>query len=106
MAPATRPTVALAVAALVAWSAGCGSSPNGPPGRVDAGAGEVGDAPPETGPAVLDMDLGLGCPASYAGRVEGTPCFSIPPPCDYPEGRCGCLFCGLDGNGFSFAWSC
>jgi len=96
--------------ALVLALGGCGSSPNGPtgpyadggrPGEVDGGPGDGGPDAPELG-----TGLGLGCPDSFTGRAEGTPCFTPLGGCDYPEGRCGCLVCGVGANGFGFAWSC
>jgi hypothetical protein len=103
---APRPTVGLAVA-VVAWAAACGSSPNGPPDPVaarDGGADALADAPRDGDPPSPEAGLGLGCPASFSDG-DGTPCFSILPPCDYPEGRCGCLGCLVPG-GLGFAWAC
>jgi hypothetical protein len=93
--------------------AACGSSPNGPNGTwaaagdaaVEAGVdGEAGV--PDAGGGEGGSGVGLGCPAAFTGRAEGTPCFSVLTACDYPEGRCGCLVCEMSASGFGFAWAC
>ncbi|HVU50601.1 MAG TPA: hypothetical protein VHL80_07925 [Polyangia bacterium] len=100
----------LAVSLALALGGACGSSPNGPTGAwADAGAAadaplEAHDAGPELGGD--ETGVGLGCPASFTGRADGTPCFSVLTACDYPEGRCGCLICEMGAAAFGYAWAC
>ena len=108
---------ACAFLALGVSGASCGSSPNGPTGVYAGGAAladggdaagvrDADDARAETSGTETGTGVGLGCPSSYTGRAEGTPCFTVLTACDYPEGRCGCLVCELGPQSFGFAWSC
>jgi hypothetical protein len=112
MFAAARSTVAMAVVLALG---GCGSSPNGPTGvYADGAAGPADAGAVDTGPDVVvegglseaGTGVGVGCPATFRGRTEGTPCFGVLGTCDYAEGRCGCIVCGVGANGFGFAWSC
>jgi hypothetical protein len=113
MSARARSTVAMSLSIIVALGAACGSSPNGPNGAwADGGVADAGPTAEAGRIAEAGRDLGaeevagLGCPASFTGRAEGAPCFSIASACDYPEGRCGCLVCEMGAASFGFAWSC
>jgi hypothetical protein len=114
---------AAVVLALLAWSAGCSSSPNGPTGGAfawdgaavpeDAFAAEGGDgeaadadAPGDVLEAGAGGDGGPRCPESFTARAEGATCYTLLRGCDYPEGRCGCQICQAAPQGFGYIWSC
>jgi hypothetical protein len=110
MSADARSTVLVSIA--LALVAACSSSANNPPGvsgaagvRGDAGT-DAAEAGSEVGPTEGGSGVGLGCPASYGARAEGTPCFSVLTACDYPEGRCGCLVCEMNASSFGYAWTC
>lgn len=47
------------------------------------------------------------CPARFAAVTAGAACPStLQTPCDYPEGRCGCLPCAQPDGGMGSIWSC
>lgn len=47
------------------------------------------------------------CPAKFAAVTVRAACPStLQTPCDYPEGRCGCLPCGQADGGMGSTWSC
>jgi hypothetical protein len=105
-----RASSTVVMSMVLALASTCSSSPNGPPG-ASADAGTAADAPLEGQAAAPEVGgdetgVGLGCPASFTGRAEGTPCFSLLTGCDYPEGRCGCLICEMGAVSFGYAWSC
>ena len=109
----------VAVFAVLALCAACGSSPERsrrgptPTARRGADAGDdgrgrrrrprVGDA---SGARDDERRAASTVPTRTRRRAEGAPCFTVLTACDYPEGRCGCLLCEMDIQSFGYAWSC